>query len=177
MNKRADSICVFWLYTKYIHCKKHMVMMTMSLESLPNEVWLLFMCFLAPIDLYRALAGLNYRIDDVLISMIPRPMLDTSQCGSNRICFSDLRQVIEGKHYWSKRLRLAIDSVCLTGTLASNALRDQLQCPVMESSIDTSFSTLFPSLCRLYITEEAIDHINVLQMVLPMKNSAFVTFT
>ncbi|CAF4323505.1 unnamed protein product, partial [Rotaria sordida] len=68
-----------------------------SIECLPNELWLLFMIFLPPIDLYRALAGLNHRINYLLSSMTPRPVLDTSQCAGDRICFSDLLQLIEGK--------------------------------------------------------------------------------
>ncbi|CAF3458281.1 unnamed protein product, partial [Rotaria sp. Silwood2] len=48
-------------------------MMTTILESLPNELWFLFMRFLAPIDLYRALAGLNYRINYLLTPVIPHP--------------------------------------------------------------------------------------------------------
>ncbi|CAF2937216.1 unnamed protein product [Rotaria sp. Silwood2] len=146
-------------------------MMTTTLESLPNELWLLFMRFLAPIDLYRALAGLNYRINYLLTAVIPHPMLDTSECADNRIFFSDFYQLLEGKHYWSKCLLSAIDTIHLGDTLAGKILCNDSKSPVTLSSMNTLLSNLFPSLCRLYITEEVIDQINILQMVLPMRNS------
>ncbi len=45
-------------------------MTTTSLEHMPNELLLLCMSFLGPIDVYRALAGLNYRFNSLLSVMI-----------------------------------------------------------------------------------------------------------
>ncbi|CAF1071153.1 unnamed protein product [Adineta steineri] len=145
--------------------------MTTTLESLPNELCLLFMRFLAPIDLYRALVDLNYRINSLLTAMIPHPILDTSQCASSRILFSDFCQLLEGKHYWSKCLLPAIDTIHLGDTLAGKILCDDSKSPFTLSSMNTSLSNLFTSLCRLYITEEVINQTNILQMLLPMRNS------
>ncbi len=81
-----------------------MVITRRSIELLPNELWLLFMSFLLPIDLYRALIGLNHRINGLVFTMSPCPILDTSQCSSNSIRLSDMRQLLEGKDDWSKCL-------------------------------------------------------------------------
>jgi hypothetical protein len=133
-----------------------------SIEYLPNEIWLLFMSFLSPIDLYRALAGLNHRINDLLSSMTPRPVLDTSQCAGDRICFSDLFQLIEGKDIWSQFLRSSIDTIRLCGTLVSDALCNRYQSP------DQTFSHLFPSLRRLYISGKAANQIKISQLFIPL---------
>lgn len=129
-----------------------------SIEYLPNEIWLLFMSFLSPIDLYRALAGLNHRINDLLSSMTPRPVLDTSQCAGDRICFSDLFQLIEGKDIWSQFLRSSIDTIRLCDTLVSDALCNRYQ----------TFSHLFPSLRRLYISGKAANQIKISQLFIPL---------
>ncbi|CAF4700123.1 unnamed protein product, partial [Rotaria sp. Silwood2] len=139
-----------------------MTMATKSIECLPNELWLLFMSFLSPIDLYRPLVGLNHRIDCLLFAMTPRPILDTSQCGDSSIHLSDMRQLLEGKDNWSKCLVSSIETIRLSGTLASDVLSDHYQSPIHLSSINTSFSILFPSLRRLYLTEEAINRIEIL---------------
>jgi len=138
-----------------------------SIEYLPNEIWLLFMSFLSPIDLYRALAGLNHRINDLLSSMTPRPVLDTSQCAGDRICFSDLFQLIEGKDIWSQFLRSSIDTIRLCGTLVSDALCNRYQSPAQFFS-DQTFSHLFPSLRRLYISGKAANQIKISQLFIPL---------
>jgi hypothetical protein len=149
-----------------------MVMTTItSIESLPNELWLLFMSFLPSIDLYRALAGLNYRINYLLSAMPSRPILDTSQCDGDNIRFSDMRQLIEGKDCWSKCLLSSIDTIRLSGTLASDALCNHYQSPIQLSSTDTSFSILFSSLRRLYVTELALKQIHILKLLLPLPKS------
>ncbi|CAF0941026.1 unnamed protein product [Rotaria sordida] len=155
-----------------------MTMATKSIECLPNELWLLFMSFLSPIDLYRALVGLNHRLDCLLFAMTPRPILDTSQCGDSSIRLSDMRQLLEGKDNWSKYLLSSIETIRLSGTLASDALSDHFQSPIQLSSINTSFSILFPSLRRLYVTEEAIHRIDILKLFLPLpKALRYVNFT
>ena len=151
---------------------------TICIESLPNELWLFFMSFLTPIDLYRALVGLNHRINGLLSVMASRLILDTSQCGGTHIRFSDMRQLIEGNDYWSKCLLSSIETIRLNGTLASDALCDHYQSPVQISSINTSFSILFSSLHRLYVTEEAMSRINILKLFLPLSKSLrYVHFT
>ncbi|CAF3079705.1 unnamed protein product [Rotaria socialis] len=145
--------------------------MTTSLESLPNELWLLFMSFLTPINLYRALIGLNNRINCLIATMTSHLVLDTSQCANNSIRFSDMRQLLEGKDYWSKYLLSLIDTVRLTGTLASDVFCDQYRSPIEVPSMNTSFSILFPSLRRLYVTEEAIDTRSLSRIFLPLSKS------
>jgi hypothetical protein len=109
------------------------------IELLPNEIWLLFMSFLSSIDLYRALFGLNYRINYLLFAMSPRPILDTSQRGSNSIRLSDMRQLFESKEDWSKCLLSSIDTIRLCGTLAGDALCDHRYSPIQFlSSISRS---------------------------------------
>ncbi|CAF3858132.1 unnamed protein product, partial [Rotaria sordida] len=141
-----------------------------SIECLPNELWLLFMIFLPPIDLYRALAGLNHRINYLLSSMTPRPVLDTSQCAGDRICFSDLLQLIEGKDIWSQFLLSSIDTIRLYDTLASDALCTHYQSPKHFSSNQTSFLHLFPSLRRLYITGIS-NKIEISQLFVPLSTT------
>ncbi|CAF4198862.1 unnamed protein product [Rotaria sp. Silwood2] len=141
-----------------------------SIECLPNELWLLFMSFLPPIDLCRALAGLNHRINYLLSSMTPRPVLDTSQCAGDGICFSDLLQLIEGKDIWSQFLLSSIDTIRLYDTLASDALCKYYQSPKHFSSNQTSFSHLFPSLRRLYITGIS-DKIEISQLFVPLSTT------
>jgi hypothetical protein len=148
-----------------------MVIITRSVESLPNELWLLFMSFLSPIDLYRALVGLNHRINCLLLAMSPRPILDTSQCGTSSIRSCDMRQLIDAKYDWSKHLLSSVDTIRLCGTLASDALCNDYHSPIQLSSINTSFSRLFPSLRRLYVTEKAIDRINISELLLPLSTS------
>ncbi|CAF3854305.1 unnamed protein product [Rotaria sp. Silwood1] len=130
-----------------------------SIECLPNELWLLFMSFLPPIDLYRALAGLNHRINYLLSSMTPRPVLDTSQCAGDGICFSDLLQLIEGKDIWSQFLLSSIDTIRLYDTLASDTL-----CKYYQSSKH------FSSLRRLYITGIS-DEIEISQLFVPLSTT------
>ncbi|CAF3873722.1 unnamed protein product, partial [Rotaria sp. Silwood1] len=98
-----------------------MVIRPRSIELLPNELWLLFMSFLSPIDLYRALVGLNHRINCLVFAISPRSILDTSQYGSSSIRLSDMHQLLEGKDDWSKCLLSSIDTIRLCGTLASGA--------------------------------------------------------
>jgi hypothetical protein len=131
-----------------------------SIECLPNELWLLFMSFLPAIDLYRAFVGLNHRINYLLSSMTPRPVLDITQCANDGICFSDLFQLIEGKDMWSQFLLSSIDTICLYDTLASDAFCKYYQ------SLNQTFSYLFPSLRRLYITG-VCDEIEILQLLVP----------
>ncbi|CAF3941158.1 unnamed protein product [Rotaria sp. Silwood1] len=155
-----------------------MVITRRSIELLPNELWLLFMSFLSPIDLYRALVGLNHRINGLVFAMSPRPILDTSQCGSSSICLSDMRQLLEGKDDWSKCLLSSIDTIRLCGTLASDALCNNHHSLIQLSSINTSFSRLFSSLRRLYVTGEAINRINIVEMLLPLPTSLrYIHFT
>ncbi|CAF3999389.1 unnamed protein product [Rotaria sp. Silwood1] len=130
-----------------------------SIECLPNELWLLFMSFLPPIDLYRALAGLNHRINYLLSSMTPRPVLDTSQCAGDGICFSDLLQLIEGKDIWSQFLLSSIDTIRLYDTLASDTLFKYYQS-----------SKHFSSLRRLYITGIS-DEIEISQLFVPLSTT------
>ncbi|CAF0890764.1 unnamed protein product [Adineta steineri] len=141
-----------------------------SIECLPNELWLLFMSFLPPIDLYRALAGLNHRINYLLSSMTPRPVLDTSQCAGDGIYFSNLHQLIAGKDIWSQFLLSSIDTIRLYGTLAGDALFKYYQSPKHLSSNPTSFSHSFPSLRRLYITEIS-EKIEVSQLLIPLSTT------
>jgi hypothetical protein len=141
-----------------------------SIEFLPNELWLLFMSFLPPIDLYRAFFGLNHRINYLLSSMTPRPVLDTSQCAGDRICFFDLLQLIEGKDMWSQFLLSSIDTIHLYDTLASDAFRKYYQSPKHFSSNQTSFSHLFPSLRRLYI-KGICDKIEISQLFVPLSTT------
>jgi hypothetical protein len=145
--------------------------MTTSLDSLPNELWLLFMRFLSPIDLYRALTGLNSRINSLLTVMIPRPMIGISQYGSTCIRFADMRELIEGQHYWAKCLLSAIDTIYLRDTLVTDVLCHRFSFLFTLPSMKTPLSVLFPSLCRLYITQEVINRNDILQMVLSMKDS------
>ncbi|CAF4686007.1 unnamed protein product [Rotaria sp. Silwood2] len=110
--------------------------------------------------------------------MTPRPILDTSQCGDSSIRLSDMRQLLEGKDNWSKYLLSSIETIRLSGTLASDALSDHFQSPIQLSSINTSFSILFPSLRRLYVTKEAIHRIDILNLFLPLpKALRYVNFT
>jgi hypothetical protein len=154
-----------------------MTMVTKCIECLPNELWLLFMSFLSPIDLYRALVGLNYRIDCLLFVTTPRPILDTSQCNSS-IRLSDMRRLLERKDNWSKCLLSSIETIRLSGTLASDTLSDHDKSHIQLSSINTSFSILFPSLRRLYVTEEATDQIDILKLFLPLpKALRYINFT
>jgi hypothetical protein len=145
-----------------------MVITRRSIELLSNELWLLFMSFLPPIDLYRALVGLNHRINGLIFAIFPRPILDTSQCGSNSIRLSDMRQLLEGKDHWSKCLLSSIDTIRLCGTLAGDALCNNHYSLIQLSSINISFSRLFPSLRRLYMTEAAINRINIVEMLLSL---------
>ncbi|CAF0910062.1 unnamed protein product [Adineta steineri] len=147
-----------------------MMTTTKFIECLPNEIWLLFMSFLSPIDLYRALTGLNHRINDLLFSVTPRPVLDTSQYAGDRICFSDLFQLIEGKDIWSQLLRSSIDTIRLCGTLVSNALCNYNRSPKQFLSNQT-FSHLFPSLRRLYITGKAANQIIISQLFVPLSTT------
>ncbi|CAF1036735.1 unnamed protein product [Rotaria magnacalcarata] len=155
-----------------------MVITPRSIEWLPNELWLLFMSFLSSIDLYRALVGLNHRINGLVFAMSPRPILDTSQCDSSSIRLSDMRQLLEGKDDWSKYLLSSIDTIRLCGTLASDALCNNHHSLIQLSSINTSFSRLFPSLRRLYMTEGAIRRINIVEALLPLSTSLrYIHFT
>ncbi|CAF1034286.1 unnamed protein product [Adineta steineri] len=128
------------------------------------------MSFLSPIDLYRTLTGLNHRINDLLFSMTPRPVLDTSQCVGDRIWFSDLFQLIEGKDIWSQLLRSSIDTIRLCGTLVSNALCNYNRSPKQLMSNQT-FSHFFPSLRRLYITGNAANQIIISQLFVPLSTT------
>jgi hypothetical protein len=146
-------------------------MTTTSLEHMPNELLLLCMSFLGSIDVYRALAGLNYRFNSLLSAMIPRPLLDTSQGGCSGIRYSDMHKLLKRRHYWSRCLLSSIDTIYITDTLAGDVFYHGFHFPLTRSSVQTSSSTLFPSLRRLYITEKSIKKINVLKMFLPMVNS------
>ena len=155
-----------------------MLTTTRSIESLPNELWLLFMSFLSPIDLYRALIGLNHRVHSLLSIMTPRPVLDTSQCGSSAFRLSDIHQLIEAKCDWSKHLLSSIDTIRLCGTLLSDALCNHHDSPIQLSSINTSFSRLLPSLRRLYVTKKAIKRIKISELLLPLSTSLrYIHFT
>jgi hypothetical protein len=154
------------------------MVITRYIELLPNELWLLFMSFLSPIDRYRALVDLNHRINCLIFAMSPRPILDTSQCGSSSIRLTDMRQLLEGKDDWSKCLLSSIETIRLCGTLASGALCNQHHSPIQLFSINTSFSRLFPSLRRLYMTEEVISRMNLAEMLLPLSTSLrYIHFT
>jgi hypothetical protein len=143
-----------------------------SIESLPNELWLLFMIYLTSIDVFRSLLGLNHRINCLLFSMPSRLVLDTSQCGESGVPFSDIRQLIKGKDYWSKCLLSSIDTIRLSDTLTSYAL-----CNHFKSTMSI-FSILFSSLRRLYMTEGAIDRINISKLLFSLpKSLSYVHFT
>jgi hypothetical protein len=156
--------------------------MTSSLESLPNELWLLLMRYLSSFDLFRALVGLNYHIDCLLLS-IRSPFLDTSPHIGIRFC--EMYQLLEGKHDWSQHLLSSIEIIRLGGTHASDILCKHCHASSMEifSSFSVnnniSFSNLFPSLRRLYVTEKAIKRVSILKLLLPISNSlryVYLTF-
>jgi hypothetical protein len=147
------------------------MMVIKSIESLPNEIWLLFMNYLTSIDLFRSMFGLNHRINCLLVSISSHLVLDTFQCGKSGIRFSDMRQLIEGNNYWSKCLLSSIDTIRLSGTLSSDALCSHWQSPIPLSSRNTSFSILFSSLRRLYVTGKAIKRSTITELLVPLSKS------
>ncbi len=146
-------------------------MSTKLIESLPDELWLLFMNYLTSIDLFRSLLDLNHRINCLLFAMPSRLVLDTSQSGGSGIRFADMRQLMEGKDDWSKCLLSSIETIRLSGTLASDAFYNHYQSLVQFSSCNTSCSNLFPSLRRLYVSEKAVHRVTILELLLQLSKS------
>lgn len=129
-----------------------------SIESLPNELWLLVFNYLSSIDLFRAWNGLNHRIDSLLSLKPSSTILDTSQYNHNAVHFIDMQQFIQNEHSWSKRLRLSIDTVRLCDTIATDAF-------------NTKLSTMFPSLHRLILTEAAIYKFDIIDLLTPISKT------
>lgn len=130
-----------------------------SIESMPDELWLLFMSFSSPIHLCRALFGLNRRVNALLRATLPRLVIDTSDHSLYRISYTEWLQLVENEQEWCRWLLSSLHNVRLGYSLLRKAHQRTLHSPILSR-----FSSL-RRLCIQYMIGYEIEIVNIILSV------------
>lgn len=139
-----------------------------SIESLPDELWLLFMSFPSPIPLCRALFGLNSRVNALLHATLPRLVLNTSGHLFDRIHYADWLQLVNSEEEWCQWLLSSVQNVRLGKVFLDQLLLEAIDRRIQREAVYSLTITPFTSLRCLCIRYVARFGIDIIDFILPL---------